>query len=155
MYSVRVGCFSSFFDTDINSSTDFHFHTMAKNCIDMANTWQPAGDKGKGKDKGQDMDQVQGTAQAQVMAEEFGKGKGKAVQARLNQMRRAYRRKSQGICICREHKCYGARATKDSCGLIFLGSEKAAERARARRKAEAKAKAERAEIESVSDCSLD
>ena len=128
---------------------------MVKNCIDMSNTWQPAGDKGKGKDKGKDMGEVQGIAQAQVMAEEFGEGKGKMVQARLNQMRRAYRRKSQGICICRVHECYGERATDYSCGLIFLGTEKAADRARARRKAEAKAKAERAEIESVSECSIE
>ena len=150
MYSVRVGCFSSFFDTAINSSTDFHFHTMVKNCITMANMWQPAGDKGKGKDKGKDMGKVQGIAQAKARAEDNGEGKSKAC-SKANQMRRAYRRKSQGICICRAHKCYGARASHFSCGLMFIGSEKAAHRAQARRKAEAKEKPERAEIEDVSE----
>ena len=154
MYCVHVVCFSSFFDTAINYSTDFHFHTMVKNCIDMSNTWQPAGDKGKGKDKGNDMGKVQGIAQAKVRAEDKGEGKSKAVQARLNQMRRAYRRKRQGICINRVHKCYGAKADHFSCGLIFLGSEKEAWEARARRQTEAKAKAERAEIEFMSESVL-
>ena len=119
----------------------------------MANTWQPAGDKGKGKDEGKDMGKTQEIAQAKARAEDEGEDKSKAC-SKANQMRRAYRRKNQGICINRVHKCYCAKASHFSCGLIFIGSEKEAWEARARRQTEAKAKAERAEIEFMSESVL-
>ena len=59
---------------------------MVKNCIDMSNTWQPAGDKGKAKDEGKGMGKTQEIAQAKARAEDEGEDKSKAC-SKANQMR--------------------------------------------------------------------